>query len=150
MHIHILGICGTFMGGIAATAHDFHWSEELVTYDFYKMGLPDADPARQAFWTDIYLDAGGKGLMATIGQPVYDAAGQFRGTMNLDLTRKTILFMSLDNCRFRYPVRPGAVLRMPVDVLRARPEVARFKGRALVNDSLAAEVEFMAMVVERT
>lgn len=58
--------------------------------------------------------------------------------------------MSLDNCRFRYPVRPGDVLRMPVDVLRARPEVARFKGRALVNDNLAAEVEFMAMVVERT
>lgn len=71
-------------------------------------------------------------------------------SMDLDLTRKTILFMSLDNCRFRYPVRPGDVLRMPVDVLRARPEVARFKGRALVNDSLAAEVEFMAMVVERT
>jgi hypothetical protein len=39
---------------------------------------------------------------------------------------------------------------MPVDVLRARPEVARFKGRAMVGDNLAAEVEFMAMVVERT
>jgi 3-hydroxyacyl-[acyl-carrier-protein] dehydratase len=71
-------------------------------------------------------------------------------SMDLDLSRKTILFMSLDNCRFRYPVRPGDVLRMPVDVVRARPEVARFKGRALVGDSLAAEVEFMAMVVERS
>jgi 3-hydroxyacyl-[acyl-carrier-protein] dehydratase len=70
-------------------------------------------------------------------------------SMDLDLARKTILFMSLDNCRFRYPVRPGDVLRMPVDVLRARPEVARFKGRAMVGDNLAAEVEFMAMVVER-
>jgi 3-hydroxyacyl-[acyl-carrier-protein] dehydratase len=71
-------------------------------------------------------------------------------SMELDLTRKSIMFMSLDNCRFRYPVRPGDVLRMPVDVLRARPEVARFKGRAMVGDNLAAEVEFMAMVVERT
>lgn len=71
-------------------------------------------------------------------------------SMELDLERKSIMFMSLDNCRFRYPVRPGDVLRMPVEVLRARPEVARFKGRAMVGDNLAAEVEFMAMVVERT
>jgi 3-hydroxyacyl-[acyl-carrier-protein] dehydratase len=71
-------------------------------------------------------------------------------SMSLDLSRKAIMFMSLDNCRFRYPVRPGDTLRMPVEVLRARPEVARFKGRALVGENLAAEVEFMAMVVERT
>jgi signal transduction histidine kinase len=67
-------------------SRDFHWTEALLSDDFYKLGLPEADPARQAFWTDVYLDAAGKGLMATIGQPVYDAAGQFRGTMNLDLT----------------------------------------------------------------
>jgi 3-hydroxyacyl-[acyl-carrier-protein] dehydratase len=69
-------------------------------------------------------------------------------SMDLDLTRKSILFMAVDNCRFRQPVRPGDILRMPVEVIRARPEVARFKGRALVNDALAAEVEFTAMVVE--
>ncbi len=71
-------------------------------------------------------------------------------SMNLNLERKGILFMSVDNCRFRYPVRPGDVMRMPVEVLRARPEVARFKGRALVGDKLAAELEFTAVVVERT
>jgi 3-hydroxyacyl-[acyl-carrier-protein] dehydratase len=69
-------------------------------------------------------------------------------SMNLDLTRKTILFMAVDNCRFRQPVRPGDILRMPVEVIRARPEVARFKGKALVNDVLVAQVEFTAMVVE--
>jgi 3-hydroxyacyl-[acyl-carrier-protein] dehydratase len=70
-------------------------------------------------------------------------------SMNLNLERKGILFMSVDNCRFRHPVRPGDTLRMPVEVLRARPEVARFKGRALVGDKLAAELEFTAVVVER-
>jgi 3-hydroxyacyl-[acyl-carrier-protein] dehydratase len=69
---------------------------------------------------------------------------------SLDLAKKTILFMAVDNCRFRQPVRPGDVLRMPVEVLRARPEVARFKGRAFVGEALVAEVEFTAMVVEPT
>jgi 3-hydroxyacyl-[acyl-carrier-protein] dehydratase len=71
-------------------------------------------------------------------------------SMDLNLERMSILFMSVDNCRFRYPVRPGDVMRMPVEVLRARPEVARFKGRALVGDKVAAELEFTAVVVERT
>src|SRR3954469_5763753 len=41
-------------------------------------------------------------------------------SLNADVTGKTIFFTSLDNCRFRHPVRPGDVLRMPVEVLRAR------------------------------
>jgi len=72
-----------------APSHDFHWSEDLVTYDFYKMGVPENDPTKHSFWTDIYLDAAGKGLMATVGQPVYDG-NQFRGTIDLDLTLGTM------------------------------------------------------------
>ncbi len=68
-------------------------------------------------------------------------------SLDADTTGKTIFFMSLDNCRFRYPVRPGDVLRMPVEVVRARADVFKFKGRALVGDKVAAEVEFAAMVV---
>ena len=68
-------------------------------------------------------------------------------SLDADVTGKTIFFMSLDNGRFRHPVRPGAVLRMPVEVVRARADVFKFKGRALVDDKLAAEVEFAAMVV---
>ena len=68
-------------------------------------------------------------------------------SLNADVTGKTIFFMSLDNCRFRYPVRPGDVLRMPVEVVRARADVFKFKGRALVGDKVAAEAEFAAMVV---
>ncbi len=69
-------------------------------------------------------------------------------SLNADVTGKTILFISLDNCRFRHPVRPGAVLRMPVEVLRARADVFKFRGRAMVGDTMAAEAEFAAMVVE--
>jgi 3-hydroxyacyl-[acyl-carrier-protein] dehydratase len=61
---------------------------------------------------------------------------------------KIILFMSVDNCRFRSPVRPGDVLRLDVKVLRSRANVVKFAGRGLVGDKLAAEAEFAAMLVD--
>ena len=70
-------------------------------------------------------------------------------SLDADVVGKTILFMSVDNCRFRNPVRPGDVLRMEVEVIRARAEVCKFRGRALVGDKLAAEAEFAAMLVEK-
>ena len=67
---------------------------------------------------------------------------------DVDPEGKIILFMSVDSCRFRYPVRPGDVLRMEVSVLRARGDVVKFRGRGLVGDKLAAEAEFAAMLVD--
>ncbi len=69
-------------------------------------------------------------------------------SLDVDVRGKTILFMSVDNCRFRHPVRPGDMVRMPVEVLRARGDVFKFRGRAMVGDKVAAEAEFAAMVVE--
>ena len=69
-------------------------------------------------------------------------------TLNVDRAGKTILFTSIDNCRFRQPVRPGDVLRMHVKVLRARGGLFKFEGKAMVGDKTAAEAEFAAMLVE--
>ena len=69
-------------------------------------------------------------------------------TLDADIEGKTIFFMSMDNVRFRAPVRPGDVLRMPVKVVRARSNMFKFAGQAFVGDKLAAEVEFAAMGVE--
>ncbi len=69
-------------------------------------------------------------------------------SLNADTSGKTIFFTSLDNCKFRQPVRPGDVLRMPVEVLRDRGDLFKFRGRAMVDDKVAAEVDFTAMVVE--
>jgi len=69
-------------------------------------------------------------------------------SLDVDTRGKTIFFMSVDNCRFRNPVRPGDVIRMPVEVVRARGDVFKFRGRAMVGDKIAAEAEFAAMVVE--
>jgi signal transduction histidine kinase len=71
-------------------SRDFHWQEALLDYDFFKAGTPERNPKRAQFWTDVYVDAAGKGLMATVGRPVYDRSNRFRGTINLDLTLATI------------------------------------------------------------
>jgi len=69
-------------------------------------------------------------------------------SLEVDTSGKAIFFMSADNCRFRSPVRPGDVVRMPVRVVRHRGDVFKFAGRAMVGDKVAAECEFAAMVVE--
>ena len=68
-------------------------------------------------------------------------------SLNADIEGKTILFITVDNCRFRAPVRPGDVMRMNVQVTRYRSELFKFLGRAYVNGKVAAEAEFAAMVV---
>ncbi|MGH6958513.1 MAG: 3-hydroxyacyl-ACP dehydratase FabZ [Caulobacteraceae bacterium] len=69
-------------------------------------------------------------------------------SLQVDVENKGIMFISVDNCRFRHPVRPGDVLRMPVEVMRARGDVFKFRGRGLVGDKVAAEAEFAAMLIE--
>ena len=69
-------------------------------------------------------------------------------SLDVDVANKGIMFISVDNCRFRHPVRPGDVLRMPVEVLRARGDVFKFRGQGLVGDKVACECEFAAMLIE--
>jgi 3-hydroxyacyl-[acyl-carrier-protein] dehydratase len=69
-------------------------------------------------------------------------------SLDIDPAGKAIFFMSLDNCRFRAPVRPGVVLRMPVEVTQSRRDIYKFKGRAMIGDKVAAEAEWAAMVVD--
>ncbi len=69
-------------------------------------------------------------------------------SLNVDVAGKAIFFVSLDNCRFRNPVRPGDVVRLHVEVLKARGDLFKFRGVAKVGEKTAAEAEFAAMVVE--
>jgi 3-hydroxyacyl-[acyl-carrier-protein] dehydratase len=69
-------------------------------------------------------------------------------SLDVDVAGKAIFFISLDNCRFRSPVRPGDVLRLHVEVIRSRGDLFKFRGVAKVGDKVAAEAEFAAMVVE--
>jgi 3-hydroxyacyl-[acyl-carrier-protein] dehydratase len=61
---------------------------------------------------------------------------------------KAVYFMTVDKARFRKPVRPGDMLRMPVRAIRSRGPVFKFEGKAYVGDVLCAEAEFSAMISE--
>ena len=62
--------------------------------------------------------------------------------------KRMVYFMTIEKARFRKPVRPGDLLRMPVQALRRRGPVWRYQGKAYVVDTLCAEAEFSAMIPE--
>src|SRR5471032_2930569 len=61
-------------------------------------------------------------------------------------TTSSVYFLTIDNARFRKPVVPGDLLRMPVKKLRQRGPVWKFEGQAFVGEDLCAEAEFSAMI----
>jgi len=62
---------------------------------------------------------------------------------------KAVYFMSIERAKFRKPVVPGDQLRLDVSILQHRGSVWKFSGNALVEDKIAAEAEFTAMVADR-
>ena len=57
-------------------------------------------------------------------------------------------FMSIESARFRKPVVPGDVIRIPVEKQRRRGSVWRFGGRAEVDGMVVAEAVYTAMIRE--
>jgi 3-hydroxyacyl-[acyl-carrier-protein] dehydratase len=62
---------------------------------------------------------------------------------------KAVYFMSIERAKFRKPVVPGDQLKLDVSILQHRGSVWKFSGNALVEDKIAAEAEFTAMVADR-
>jgi 3-hydroxyacyl-[acyl-carrier-protein] dehydratase len=93
------------------------------------------------------------GFAVMPGVLIIEAMAQTAGavvvhTLGLQDQKRMVYFMTIDKARFRRPVHPGSLLRMPVRVLRHRGPVWRFEGRAFVNDELCAEAEYSAMLTE--
>jgi 3-hydroxyacyl-[acyl-carrier-protein] dehydratase len=61
---------------------------------------------------------------------------------------KLVYFMSIEEARFRKPVFPGTTLFLPVEKVRNRGAVWRFKGCAYVDQHLMAEAVFTAMIMD--
>ncbi len=93
------------------------------------------------------------GLPIMPGVTIVEALAQTAAVMvgvSLDLVDKNLLiyFMGIDKCKFRRKVVPGDNLELKVYVLRGKvgSKVWKFSGSARVNDEIAAEVEFTAMM----
>lgn len=66
-----------------------------------------------------------------------------------DLRGKFAYFMSIDKTKFRKPVRPGDLLKLHVEVVKARERAGKVRGVAYVNNTVVAESEFMFVLVDR-
>ncbi|HVO73688.1 MAG TPA: bifunctional UDP-3-O-[3-hydroxymyristoyl] N-acetylglucosamine deacetylase/3-hydroxyacyl-ACP dehydratase [Ignavibacteriaceae bacterium] len=93
------------------------------------------------------------------GQPVMpgvliiEAMAQTGGILLLNslpnYEEKLVYFMQINNAKFRKTVVPGDQLFLEVELTSKKSKVFLMKGKAIVNDQLVAEAEFMAGVVDR-
>lgn len=68
---------------------------------------------------------------------------------NVDISKKVLYFMTIDNAKFRKPVVPGDQVRFELDLIKQRSTIRGFKGKAIVDGAVVAEAELMAMIVDK-
>ena len=61
---------------------------------------------------------------------------------------KLVIFMAIENAKFRAPVEPGCLLELNVGFLQKRARVCKFWGKASVEGKVTCEVQFTAMVAD--
>jgi UDP-3-O-[3-hydroxymyristoyl] N-acetylglucosamine deacetylase/3-hydroxyacyl-[acyl-carrier-protein] dehydratase len=87
------------------------------------------------------------------GVLIIEAMAQVGGVLLLgavpDPDSKVVYFMSLDNVKFRRPVRPGDQLRFEIELQQVRGMVCKMRGLAKVDGELVAEADMAAMVRDR-
>ncbi len=61
---------------------------------------------------------------------------------------KLVFFTTIENARFRKPVRPGDLLELHVQKTAAKGQLWKFMGMAIVEGKKVAEANFGAMIVD--
>jgi UDP-3-O-[3-hydroxymyristoyl] N-acetylglucosamine deacetylase/3-hydroxyacyl-[acyl-carrier-protein] dehydratase len=87
------------------------------------------------------------------GVLIVEAMAQTGGMLLLgavpDPALKVVYFMSLDNVKFRKPVKPGDQLRFELDMTQIRGPVCKMHGVAKVDGEIVCEADMAAMVRDR-
>lgn len=73
----------------------------------------------------------------------------FKSDESMDIENKVVYFMSIDECKFRSPVRPGDRLDYELEVLKHRGNVWVLCGKAFVDGKICAEAKLSAMIVDK-
>ncbi len=63
----------------------FHLKKGDMLKECYTYGTPAFNPNKEYYWTPLYVDAGGLGLMVSLGKPLY-VNGDFKGVVAFDMT----------------------------------------------------------------
>jgi len=87
------------------------------------------------------------------GVLIVEAMAQVGGILLLndqaDQENKLVLFMAIDNVRFRRPVQPGDQLIMELEMLKNRRTTFKMAGKTYVKGELVCEAEMMAGIVDK-
>lgn len=87
------------------------------------------------------------------GVLIVEAMAQVGGMLLMgtveDPDSKVVYFMSLDNVKFRKPVKPGDQLRFELEMMQVRGKICRMQGVAKVDGEVVCEAEMAAMVRDR-
>ena len=87
------------------------------------------------------------------GVLIVEAMAQVGGMLLMgaveDPDSKVVYFMTLDNVKFRKPVKPGDQLRFELELLQVRGKICRMQGVAKVDGEVVCEAEMAAMVRDR-
>jgi len=66
-----------------------------------------------------------------------------------EAAQKVVYFMSIDKAKFRKPVTPGDKLEYRVSVIKNKGQIWMLDGKAYVDDTLVAQAELKAMIVDK-
>jgi UDP-3-O-[3-hydroxymyristoyl] N-acetylglucosamine deacetylase/3-hydroxyacyl-[acyl-carrier-protein] dehydratase len=87
------------------------------------------------------------------GVLIVEAMAQVGGMLLMgtveDPDSKVVYFMSLDNVKFRKPVKPGDQLRFELEMVQVRGKICRMRGLAKVDGDVVCEADMAAMVRDR-
>jgi UDP-3-O-[3-hydroxymyristoyl] N-acetylglucosamine deacetylase/3-hydroxyacyl-[acyl-carrier-protein] dehydratase len=86
------------------------------------------------------------------GVLIVEAMAQVGGMLLLgsvpDPQSKVVYFTSLDNVRWRRPVKPGDQLRFELEMVQVRGRLCKMHGTARVDGEMACEADMGAMVID--
>jgi UDP-3-O-[3-hydroxymyristoyl] N-acetylglucosamine deacetylase/3-hydroxyacyl-[acyl-carrier-protein] dehydratase len=87
------------------------------------------------------------------GVLIIEAMAQVGGMLLLGTVEqpdtKVVYFMSLDNVKFRRPVKPGDQLRFELDVIQLRGTVCKMRGIGKVDGEVVVEADMAAAIRDR-
>ena len=87
------------------------------------------------------------------GVLIIEAMAQVGGMLLMgsidDPESKVVYFMSLDNVKFRRPVKPGDQIRFELEITQLRGTVCKMRGVGTVDGEVVAEADMAAMVRDR-